>query len=51
MFIKSNLKNYKVEFNYKIKDSILKNKDYIFIIDKNVFKKFNFGKYNIKIFF
>ena len=48
MFIKSNLKNYKVEFNYKIKDSILKNKDYIFIIDKNVFKKFNFGKYNIK---
>ena len=48
MLIKSNFRNYKVEFDYKIKDSILKNTDYVFIIDKNVFKKFNFKKFNIK---
>ena len=48
MFIKSNLRNYKIEFGYKIKNSIIKNSNNIFLIDKNVYKKFNFKKYNIK---
>ena len=48
MIIKSKLKSYKVTFKKKLNLSFLNLKSNIFIIDKNVYKKFLIKKFNLK---
>jgi len=49
MIIKSKFKNYRVEFRSKINLNFFKlHKDNIYIIDKEVYKKFSLKKFKIK---